>query len=46
MSCSVTTSDSIPSTSEMCVIRREPSTSRWICTSRSNALAICSRIAR
>ena len=46
MSCSVTTSDSMPITSEMCVTRREPSTSRWICTSRSKALAICSRIAR
>ena len=30
----------------MCVTRREPSTSRSICTSTSNALAICSRIAR
>ena len=29
-----------------CVIRREPSTRRWIWTSRSKALEICSRIAR
>ena len=46
MSCSVITSDSMRSTSVMCVIRREPSTRREIWTSRSNALAICSRIAR
>ena len=36
----------MPITSEMWLIRRVPSTRRWIWTSRSNALAICSRIAR
>src|SRR5262245_30316875 len=43
---SVITSDSIPSTSETCVMRREPSTSRLIWIKRAKALAICSRIAR
>ena len=46
MSCSVTTSDSIRWTSVTAVMRREPSTSRLIWTSRSNALEVCSRIAR
>ena len=46
MSWSVITSDSMRSTSVMWEIRREPSTRRVICTSRSNALEICSRIAR
>ena len=40
------TSDSIRSTSVTCVTRRELSTSLVICTSRSNAPEICSRIAR
>ena len=37
--------DSMRSTSVMFVTRREPSTRRVICTSRSNALEICSRMA-
>src|SRR5207245_1029784 len=42
----VITSDSMRKTSVTCVIRRLPSTSLEICTSRSKALEICSRIAR
>ena len=44
-SCSVTTSPSMPAISVICVTRREPSTSREMCTSRSKPPAICSRIA-
>ena len=46
MSCIVTTSDSIRSTSVMCVMRREPSTRRETWTIRSNAADDCSRMAR
>ena len=40
-----TTSDSMRSTSVMCVMRRVPSTRRETCTTMSKADAICSRIA-
>ena len=46
MSCIVIVSDSIRRTSVMCEIFREPSTSREIWMSRSNADDTCSRIAR
>src|SRR5581483_3732723 len=45
-SCTVITSDSMRRTSVMLVTRRVPSTSRSSWMTTSNALAICSRIAR
>jgi len=46
MSCMTITSPSIPCTSVIWLILRAPSGSRSRCTTRSNAEAICSRIAR
>ena len=45
MSLSVITSPSTRATSVMCVMRRRPSTNRWVWMIRSNALAIWSRMA-
>src|SRR5690606_39077674 len=44
MSCMVTTSPSMPSTSVMCVILREPSRKREACTMMSTAPVIISRM--
>ena len=46
MSDRLTTSPSAPATSEICVTRREPSRRRLMCTTRSSAEAIWSRMAR